>query len=165
MSTSHPDSKPCAILVVEDSTLIRLRVMEHLSESLPGVSIDGAECIADAVDRFIATDATGEEEQELSPRGSRFFRPSVHLPDVLVLDLELPGCNGINLLRAIKRDHPEVGVVVYTCLGSDSMRRACLSLGADFFVSKGEDIDVLETAVGTLAARHSAASSGEEEKA
>ena len=139
--------------------MIRLRVVEHLTEYLPGAHIDGAECIADAVERITTPSPPSADEQDLSPHGSRFFHSSIHLPDVLVLDLELPGCNGLNLLRAIKREHPDVGVIVYTCLGSESVRRACLSLGADSFVSKGDDIKSLTAAVRSLAARAVEASS------
>lgn len=153
MNTSPTDSQTCSILVVEDSPLIRKRVLQQLSETLPGAHLEGADCIADAVEHLVQAGSPKEDAQLLSPRGSRFFQTTLQLPDVLVLDLELPGCNGLNLLRAIKREHPQVGVVVYTCLASDAVRRACLAMGADFFVSKAEDVEMLDSAVLTLAAR------------
>lgn len=139
MNTTSFDPNPCAILVVEDSLLVRMRVIEHLALVLPDAHIEGAENVADAVEYFAS-------------RNDRVFESSIHIPDVVVLDLELPGCNGLNLLRALKREHPEIGVVVFTCLNSEAVRHACLSLGADYFVNKDEDIASLEIAVNTLVA-------------
>jgi CheY-like chemotaxis protein len=156
INTSFLDSKPCAILVVEDSLPVRLRVIEHLAGALPDVRIEGVECLEDAVEHLASIGMPHPTEQYLSRRGNRFPDLAIQLPDVLVLDLELPGFSGLNLLRAIKRDNPQIGVVVFTCLNSTAVRRACLSLGADFFVHKGEDIAKLEVAVHALIARRRA---------
>lgn len=154
ITTTPTDSKPCFILVVEDSEPVRQRVIERLTDVLPTAQVEGVETAVDAVSHFSSHDQT-DVVLDQRPKAPWPVATAVRRPDVIVLDLELPGCNGLNLLRAIKRIHREVGVIIFTCLASDAVRHACLSLGADFFISKGEDIEQLEIAVCTLATSRS----------
>ncbi len=59
-------------------------------------------------------------------------------PDIIVLDLMLPGLNGFNLarlVRAIQRDRGVV-IVAVSVLTADPLRRAALDAGCDCFLSK-----------------------------
>ena len=60
-----------------------------------------------------------------------------------VLDLRLPDNGGLEGLVALRALRPEVGVVVFTGLESDALRRNALDLGASAMVSKTEPTDVL----------------------
>ena len=64
-------------------------------------------------------------------------------PEVMILDLKMPGIDGIEVLRKVKTNHPEVEVIILTGHGSEADRKLCLSLGAFAYLQKPVDIDVL----------------------
>jgi two-component system response regulator CpxR len=64
-------------------------------------------------------------------------------PEVMVLDLKMPGIGGIEVLRRVKRDHPNIEVIILTGHGSDREERLAAELGAFAYLRKPVDIDVL----------------------
>lgn len=64
-------------------------------------------------------------------------------PDVMVLDLMMPGINGIEVLRRVKRDHPDVEVIILTGHGSDRERASAEELGAFAYLEKPVNVDHL----------------------
>jgi len=64
-------------------------------------------------------------------------------PNVIVLDLMMPGIDGFEVLRRVKRDHPKVEVIILTGHGSEKEERAAEELGAFAYLHKPVDIDVL----------------------
>lgn len=64
-------------------------------------------------------------------------------PDVMVLDLMMPGINGIEVLRRIKQEHPRVEVIILTGHGSDREKQIAEELGAFAYLRKPVDIDQL----------------------
>jgi DNA-binding NarL/FixJ family response regulator len=65
------------------------------------------------------------------------------LPEVLILDLDMPGGSGIQVLRAAKALDPAPVVIIVTNHGFDQVKRRCLAEGADHFLDKSRDTDVL----------------------
>lgn len=65
------------------------------------------------------------------------------IPDVMVLDLKMPGIDGIEVLRRIKQSHPQVEVIILTGHGSDRERELADELGAFAYLNKPVDIDQL----------------------
>ncbi len=57
-------------------------------------------------------------------------------PDVVVLDLMLPGIDGLEVCRRLRRDRPELPVVMLTALGEEADRILGLEVGADDYVTK-----------------------------
>lgn len=57
-------------------------------------------------------------------------------PFLVFVDIQLPGENGLQLTRKIKRLHPETLVVVCTTFDSNDYEQAAYGVGADYFVSK-----------------------------
>ena len=51
-------------------------------------------------------------------------------PEVMVLDLKMLGIDGIEVLRRVKRERPEVEVIILTGYGSEANRAACMAMGA-----------------------------------
>ncbi len=68
-------------------------------------------------------------------------------PEVIVLDLKMPGIDGVEVLRRIKRDYPAVEVIILTGHGSERDRETCLQLGAYAYLEKPVDIDQLSEAM------------------
>jgi DNA-binding NtrC family response regulator len=71
----------------------------------------------------------------------------VEVPDVIVLDVRMPGMGGMELLRRVKKAHPDTGVVVLTGHDSHGAEERALRLGAFAYVRKPVDIDDL---IGTI---------------
>ncbi len=68
-------------------------------------------------------------------------------PEVIVLDLRMPGIDGIEVLKRLKREHPVVEVIILTGHGSDKDREVCMQLGAFAYLEKPVDLDRLHQAM------------------
>jgi CheY-like chemotaxis protein len=66
-----------------------------------------------------------------------------HDPEVMILDLKMPGIDGIEVLRKVKQTRPEIEVIILTGHGSEADRKTCMELGAFAYLQKPVDIDVL----------------------
>ncbi len=65
------------------------------------------------------------------------------LPAALILDLMLPGMNGEDLLSKIKKEHPEVAVIISSAKEDIQTRVSLLRAGADDYIVKPFDVDEL----------------------
>jgi two-component system, OmpR family, response regulator CpxR len=63
--------------------------------------------------------------------------------DLIVLDLKMPGMDGMEVLRRVHKDHPELAVVMLTGHGSETDREAALRLNAFAYLQKPVQIDQL----------------------
>ena len=72
-------------------------------------------------------------------------------PEVIVLDLRMPGLDGLEVLRRIRRDHPSIQVIVVTGHGDEEDEREVRRLGAFDYLQK-------PVAINKLAERINAAS-------
>ena len=70
-----------------------------------------------------------------------------HIPDIVVMDLEMPEMDGFEATRQIKRHHLARGVVVLTIHSSRHARERAASVGVDAFVEKGAAIETLVEAI------------------
>ncbi len=64
-------------------------------------------------------------------------------PEVMILDLRMPGIDGIEVLRRVKESNPQIEVIILTGHGSDADRKICMELGAFAYLQKPVDIDAL----------------------
>ncbi|WP_028318251.1 response regulator [Desulfobulbus elongatus] len=64
-------------------------------------------------------------------------------PDVMILDLKMPGIDGMEVLRRVKATQPEIEVIILTGHGNETDRETCMQLGAFAYLQKPVDIDVL----------------------
>ncbi len=69
------------------------------------------------------------------------------LPDVMILDLKMPGIDGIEVLRRVKQEHPETEVIILTGHGSEKEKQIAYELGAFAYLEKPVDIDVLSDTI------------------
>ena len=109
------------ILIVDDSELIRQRLASMLQE------IKEMEIVGMA----------GNAEETYP-----YFNGS-HL-DVIILDIHLPGENGIKILEKVKKKNKMVKVIILTNFPYPQYRRKCIELGADYFVDKSEEFELIE---------------------
>lgn len=120
------------VLIVDDCELIRSLVREML-ETMPSVT-----AIQEAADTLDAVTVL-----------------TAWQPDVVTLDLQLPGGTGLDVLRAISRSGLSPIVIVITSLSDEQTRAACHAAGAHFFLDKAFEMDKLQSLVIEAAqARH-----------
>jgi len=124
---------PVTLLIVEDSPIVRERLVAMIA-CVPGVVIVGQ-----------AQD--GHQAQQLFQQ---------HRPDAVVLDLQLPGIGGVDLLIQFKRSHPACVVMVLTTFCFLEVRQRCINLGADYFFEKAREFERVMEVLGTLKARREA---------
>lgn len=63
--------------------------------------------------------------------------------DVIVLDLRMPGMDGFEVLRSVKKSNPQVQVIILTGHGDDAEEQTAYRMGAYNFLKKPMDIDEL----------------------
>ena len=68
-------------------------------------------------------------------------------PDLLVLDLELQGRSSIDLLRAVRKSGNKITIVVFSGHAHPEMIRHTLAAGADAYVPKSGDYELLLDAI------------------
>ena len=62
-------------------------------------------------------------------------------PDIVVLDIRLPGSSGIEVLKQIKAQHPQTQVIMLTNYDHAMYRQQCQNLGADHFLNKTREFE------------------------
>ena len=70
---------------------------------------------------------------------------------VILSDINMPGMDGLALLREIKRTRPDLPVMMVTAYGDDERRRRASEYGAADFITKPVDFDFLKTQLHRLA--------------
>ncbi|MCU0969318.1 MAG: response regulator transcription factor [Rubrivivax sp.] len=83
------------------------------------------------------------------------------VPDVVLLDLSLPGLDGLQVLSRARAEGLDTPVLVLTARGTVGDRVLGLNSGADDYLAKPFDLDELEARVRALARRAGAAAAGE----
>jgi DNA-binding NarL/FixJ family response regulator len=109
-------SLPLKVLIVDDSLLLRERLCCSL-ERIDGIEVAGKAC-----------DVQG---------GIEAFRRLQ--PDVVVLDLQMPGGTGIDVLEVIKRENPATKVLILTNHPHPQLHTKCQDAGAEWFFDKTEE--------------------------
>jgi DNA-binding NarL/FixJ family response regulator len=101
-------------IIVEDNAAFRKTIKEILAGNFPAMSVSEA--------------AEGNEA---------FQQFSAMRPDLVIMDVKLPGENGFELTRRLKSLYPRTIVVILTSQNLPEYKDAAYRYGADFFMSKG----------------------------
>ena len=68
-------------------------------------------------------------------------------PQVVLLDIKMPGMDGVQTLREIKNKFPKVKVIMVTAIETRDKIEECLRLGADNYITKPLSLEYLENDV------------------
>ena len=68
-------------------------------------------------------------------------------PQVILLDIKMPGMDGIQVLGAVKKKYPKIKVIMVTALETRDKIEECLRLGADNYITKPLSLEYLENDV------------------
>jgi DNA-binding NarL/FixJ family response regulator len=107
---------PIRVFIADDHTLFR-DGLRALFSSIPDLEVVGEA-------------ATGDETVEGAAESQ---------PDIVLMDIQMPGFNGIEATRRILRLSPHIGVIVVTMLEDDNSVFAAMRAGAKGYVLKGAD--------------------------
>ena len=114
------------VVVVDDSRILRERVVSLISE-LPGINVVGKA-------------GNSIEAMKLVRKAS---------PDLVIVDIGMPGENGFEVLKKIKKKKPETKVIIFTNYTDDQYKSESLKAGADYFFNKSDDVEDLLSAIKT----------------
>jgi DNA-binding response OmpR family regulator len=105
------------------------------NSDLPGriVVVDDDPTVADVVGRYLVRD--GHTVECVHDGHEALRRIAEHQPDLVVLDLMLPGIDGLEVCRRLRERWP-IPVVMLTALGDETDRLAGFEIGADDYVTK-----------------------------
>lgn len=122
-SNGNPAAHKISVLIVDDHPLVRSGARIMLDD--PGIEIVGEA-------------ASGAESIQLA---------GTLRPDVILMDIGMPDMNGLEATAAIKRDFPDIAVVILTGDTSREFVRSAIEAGAVGYLMKGAARDLLLQAV------------------
>ncbi|WP_331782015.1 response regulator transcription factor [Subtercola sp. YIM 133946] len=112
------------VLVVDDQTIYRVGLKTMLEDA------DGVEFVGEAADGAAAIEAC-----------------ETSVPDVVLMDIRMPGIGGVEATRSIVTAHPEVAVLMLTMLEDETSLFAALRAGARGYLLKGAGPDQIVRAI------------------
>jgi len=114
------------IFIVEDSVSIRTRLVEMFEE------VEGVRIVGEAESPAAATAAILET-----------------VPDVVILDFQLIGGTGVEVMRAVRPVLPDVVFLVLTNHPNPQYRRICMEAGASWFFDKSTEFGKIKEVIAT----------------
>ena len=128
MDSGERSAQPTRVVVADDHSLFRYGLKAMLANA------EGFEVVGEAT--------TGEEAVE---------KVTELEPDIVLMDIQMPGINGIEATRKILETNPRVGVVVVTMFEDDDSVFAAMRAGARGYVLKGADVEEVLKVLGAVA--------------
>ena len=117
------------IIVIDDHDLVRFGLVRLLSD-VAGI-------------RVVADGNSGQRAVELAKE---------HEPDVILMDLRMPGMDGIEATKKIQRLFPEIKIIAVTACDDDPFPARLLQAGASGYLTKGASTDEMIQAIKTVMA-------------
>ncbi len=118
------------VLIVEDNLIFREAFKGRLSDNFPSMVVEEA--------------SNGDEALQKVGEAP---------PDLIFMDVRLPGANGLQLTQKIKKDRPSIHIAILTDYDLPEYRQAAVEYGADrFFVKssfKWDEVETLVKSIGT----------------
>jgi DNA-binding NarL/FixJ family response regulator len=115
------------VVVADDSPLVRRRIISLLKE------VNEVDIVGEAEDGPSALAAATEAK-----------------PDVIVMDIQMPGLTGLEVLRRLQHKPSAPKVIMVTNYAFPQYREKCLQAGASYFFDKSADFDQIAEAIRSL---------------
>ncbi len=116
------------VLIVDDHALVRMGIRRLLD---------------DLSDIEVVSEAESGEQALLLVK--------LHKPDVVLLDMKMPGIDGWEVTRRLKKSAPEVKVIAVTALNSEPLPARVLQLGAMGYLTKDSGVEEMAAAIRRVA--------------
>jgi len=124
----NPDDRGMTVLLIEDHSLVRGLIANHVRSRLKGCAIIEAGSLAEL----------GTLAEKIG--GVR----------LAIVDLELPDGNAIEWIEGATSQYPDLRMIVLSSVNQDVTLYRALRCGVAGFVHKSDDLELLETAIGTV---------------
>ena len=106
------------VLIADDSRMVVERLADLLDE-VPGVQLVGkAKDAPEAIHAIMKSN-----------------------PDAVILDLQMPGGSGLEVLRTVRQSHPSMWVLICTNYPYPQYREECVAAGANYFLDKSAEFE------------------------
>ena len=115
------------VLLVDDHELVRTGIRRIL-EGNPEIEV-------------VAEAKTGEEALQLATNFE---------PDLVLMDVNMPGIGGVNAAKQIRRKHPEIQIIVVTAMSHEAFSYSLQEIGVCCYLSKSSNPDEMIEAVRTV---------------
>ncbi len=115
------------ILLVDDHDLVRLGIKKLLGD------VGNINIVGEA--------SSGEEAIKLVPQVK---------PDVILMDVKMPGMGGLEATKRIVKTHPHIKILVVTVYGDEPYPTRVLQAGASGYMTKGVGLDEMIQAIKTV---------------
>jgi len=119
------------LLIVDDSDFIRERLVAMFEDSEKIGVVYQARNSYEAIEQF-----------------------NSFSPGMVLLDIRIPGDNGIKVLAKFKKLKPEARIIMLTNYPYEQYRKRCMELGADYFFEKSGDMNEIFNLCENLSANH-----------
>ncbi len=116
------------VLIVDDSAMVQERLLSMLVDQ-KGIQIVG--------------------QAQNGIEALKFIKQQK--PHAVILDIRMPGGNGIEVLQDIKHIDPDIKVIMFTNYPYSQYRTKCLKSGADYFLDKSEEFNKIPEIINHLA--------------
>ncbi|WP_221795532.1 UvrY/SirA/GacA family response regulator transcription factor [Oceanobacter mangrovi] len=113
-----------SVLVVDDHELVRSGISALLADA-NGIEVVGQAESGEAAILFVKE----------------------HEPDVVLMDVQMPGIGGLEATRKITRTHPDTRVIAVTACDDNPFAQRLMQAGASGYITKGADSDEMKTAI------------------
>ena len=118
------------VVVVDDSKIVRERLIKMLTD-IPSLVIVG-----EAGNSFEALYIIEEKN-----------------PDVVILDIKIPGDSGVEVLKRVKKMNSSIVIILLTNYPSEQYKKKCIEYGADYFFDKSEEYSKVKEVMESLVER------------
>lgn len=116
------------VLIVDDHALVRMGI-RRLLDDLPDMDVVGEA-------------QSGEEALALV---------KTHKPNVVLLDIKMPGIDGWEVTRRLQKSHPDIKVIAVTAMCTDPLPSRILQLGAMGYLTKESGVQEMANAIRKVA--------------
>lgn len=120
---------PIRVLLADDHPVVRGGLIALL-DTLPGITVIG----------------------QVGDGAAALREVALLRPDVIVMDLRMPGMDGVEAIRRIATGHPGTAILVLTMFDEESLITEALAAGARGYLLKGAEQEEIERAIRTVAA-------------
>jgi len=134
-------SGPIRVIVADDHPVVR----------------GGLSALFDTLEGIVVVAEAGDGEAAIR-------ETALHRPDVVVMDLRMPGIDGVAATRRISELYPDTAVLVLTMFDEDALIAAALTAGARGYLLKGADQHEIERAIRAVASGDAIFSKGVAER-
>ncbi|MBU0711389.1 response regulator transcription factor [bacterium] len=116
------------VLLVDDSDILRKHLITILSD------MENVDIIGESID----TDSAIKDLKKKKP-------------DLVILDIRMPGEGGIHVLKIAREKYPDLKVIIFTDYPYPQYRTRCMEIGADYFFDKSTETEKMIDQIKQLA--------------